>query len=157
VAQSGHANVISVEEIKMELLEKKEKINNIFTRPYSRMDTSQWRQIFHILTQGSASKMGGQERHETRKEFKLWKSRYNDSHCWKEKRKEILSDNALCKCGKMANVVHHLSYARMGRESLDDLKIVCKDCHYDYHKLEISYWQDDEEFWEEYENSLDNG
>jgi len=141
----------------MELLEKKEKINNIFTRPYSRMDTSQWIQIFHILTQGNPSKMGGQERHETRKEFKLWKSRYNDSHYWKEKRKEILSENTLCECGKIANVVHHLSYARTGRESLDDLEIICKDCHYDHHESQISYWQDDEEFWEEYENSLDNG
>lgn len=49
----------------------------------------------------------------------------------------IWRDKAMCrKCGARKGLqVHHLSYARLGHESFDDLICVCKKCHESIHNV----------------------
>jgi 5-methylcytosine-specific restriction endonuclease McrA len=57
---------------------------------------------------------------------------YLESPAWSEKRAEVLGEAGhLCqRCGgRKATTVHHLSYARMGNEGLEDLVAVCRHCH----------------------------
>jgi hypothetical protein len=39
---------------------------------------------------------------------------------------------ALCNASDFINV-HHRTYERLGRESLDDLTVLCRDCHAKFH------------------------
>lgn len=52
---------------------------------------------------------------------------------WKELREAVLrrDNHTCCICGKFGGrmVVHHKTYERRGRESLDDLETLCEDCH----------------------------
>jgi len=56
---------------------------------------------------------------------------------WKEKRKEALTyyGNICSRCGEYGNEVHHLSYARLNREKLEDLTILCRECHKSVHNI----------------------
>lgn len=57
--------------------------------------------------------------------------RYLQSGAWAKKRAERLSiDSHKCQvCGAEAEEVHHLTYNRLGKESMDDLVSLCKKCH----------------------------
>lgn len=46
-----------------------------------------------------------------------------------------------CECRQELNV-HHMSYKRMGKEHLGDLKLLCQPCHKELHKLHRDkYWK----------------
>lgn len=66
---------------------------------------------------------------------------YLDSNAWKHKREERkLLDNYRCnQCPRVNNLtVHHLSYARLGDELMEDLITLCDHCHHTHHGLERS-------------------
>ena len=74
----------------------------------------------------------------------LWseKQEYLKSIHWKQLRRIVLMrDNNTCKqcgCTKSLNV-HHITYKRLGDESIDDLVTVCRNCHqaiHDHHGYE---------------------
>lgn len=54
------------------------------------------------------------------------------------RRKRIEQDNYKCvDCGVSRDLeVHHLTYERIGRENLEDLVTLCKDCHRTRHRVE---------------------
>lgn len=57
---------------------------------------------------------------------------YIDSPAWAAKRRQVFAKyGRKCQeCGSGANLhVHHKTYARLGNESLKDLKVLCADCH----------------------------
>jgi 5-methylcytosine-specific restriction endonuclease McrA len=61
-----------------------------------------------------------------------WYDRYLASPQWATKRAAALArDNyRCCGCGvRRATQVHHLTYARVGREMLFDLVSICDECH----------------------------
>jgi len=65
----------------------------------------------------------------------IWWSDYNkylDSEEWKIIKKKVMERAGgiceLCKTQK-ADQVHHLTYERVGKERLEDLKAVCFECH----------------------------
>jgi 5-methylcytosine-specific restriction endonuclease McrA len=60
---------------------------------------------------------------------------YLASNEWQEKRLEVLErDDFTCQhCGIEATEVHHLTYARIFHEALDDLVSLCRDCHAEIH------------------------
>jgi len=49
--------------------------------------------------------------------------------------------NYICEvCGKSAQVVHHKTYpANFKDDNLDNLQVLCKDCHYKIHKKQIEH------------------
>ena len=60
---------------------------------------------------------------------------------WQAKRAERLKlDNYKCTvCGQEDFLeVHHLTYVRLGRERMEDLRTLCEDCHEDGHGLKPS-------------------
>jgi hypothetical protein len=62
---------------------------------------------------------------------------YMKSDAWREKRVQVIRRaKGVCeRCKRWAIVnVHHLSYARLGREPLSDLLGVCSQCHKELHK-----------------------
>jgi len=67
-----------------------------------------------------------------------WRQRYNaylNSPEWREKRRRVLARSPLCEgCGKRPSIqAHHMTYKRLGREMLFDLRAVCKHCHDEIH------------------------
>jgi 5-methylcytosine-specific restriction endonuclease McrA len=57
---------------------------------------------------------------------------YMKSEAWRAKRKVVLfrAGNRCQRCGERKGLqVHHLTYDRLGRESLSDLICLCKNCH----------------------------
>jgi hypothetical protein len=61
---------------------------------------------------------------------------YLQSEEWKSKRLLVLErDNWICQSCKIlkADEVHHLTYANLGNENLDDLISYCKKCHLSKH------------------------
>jgi hypothetical protein len=65
-----------------------------------------------------------------------WRERYNDhlaSEEWRElKREVILERGEVCEhCGKTSRKLqlHHKTYVRLGNELLDDLELLCEECH----------------------------
>ena len=116
------------------LEEKQKGIEEVYTKPYSRMTEAQWRQIFHICQQGPKPVSHDDP---LRLIFIPWKQRYDNSHVWAEKRSiKIASANGICEvCGiNEAKQVHHFTYDRCGREKMEDLQAICTDCHYGKHK-----------------------
>lgn len=59
---------------------------------------------------------------------------------WESLRSRVLkADGRKCvRCRRKATQVHHLTYHRLGRESLKDLASLCRDCHVAVHNGEIS-------------------
>lgn len=69
------------------------------------------------------------------KDFPQYK-RYIKSKEWQQKKNERLKkDQQVCKhCGSTRNLeVHHKTYKNFGRESIDDLITLCRDCHEKMH------------------------
>lgn len=66
---------------------------------------------------------------------------------WKEKRKEFIeAANGECEeCGSKGKLqVHHLSYDNVGDENIDDVEVLCKDCHEDKEiEKGTDLWEDD--------------
>ena len=60
--------------------------------------------------------------------------RYRELH-----RKTLQRDKYKCQiCGTGTNlVVHHVTYRRLGNESLDDLVTLCDSCHFEVHKKDL--------------------
>ena len=68
-------------------------------------------------------------------------TKYMESAEWIAKRNLVLKrDGFVCKrCGNAKNLaVHHITYANLGHEDLDDLVTLCKDCHGHLHSLHVS-------------------
>jgi len=64
-------------------------------------------------------------------------SAYLLSDHWKAKRQEAFKYHgpACHECGATESlVVHHMTYRRLGREKMKDLRILCGPCHRLYHK-----------------------
>lgn len=61
---------------------------------------------------------------------------YMKSEAWRKKRAEVIrrAKGRCERCRRWAIVnVHHLTYARLGREFLSDLLGVCVKCHKELH------------------------
>ena len=57
---------------------------------------------------------------------------YLDSILWKEKSEWIkeVAGNKCQKCGNKFNLqVHHIDYTNVGNEGMDDVIVLCKECH----------------------------
>ena len=69
---------------------------------------------------------------------------YMRSYEWICKRREVLSrDNNLCVgCSQPAEQVRHLTYERLGRERLEDLASLCRECHEKVHFIGGSEFKD---------------
>ena len=71
-------------------------------------------------------------------DFKKYEE-YLKSEIWKESRKRFISKQKKleCFCCKLnTNLqVHHRTYARLGKEYLTDLVLLCGDCHKKTHSL----------------------
>lgn len=73
-----------------------------------------------------------QQKIQRRKEY----GGYLESDHWKAIRKAALQQsNYQCsKCGSKSDLnVHHKTYARKGHERLDDLEVLCYQCHMETH------------------------
>ena len=67
---------------------------------------------------------------------------YRKSKEWEGLKNDALNRaNNTCEvCGKSAHVVHHKTYpANFKNDNLDNLQVLCKDCHYKIHKKQIEY------------------
>lgn len=72
-------------------------------------------------------------------EWKAWYNSYLDSPLWRERRNLIIQRaGGRCEVCRRhaAYAIHHLTYARAGRELPDDLVAVCDRCHDEYHARE---------------------
>ena len=61
---------------------------------------------------------------------------YLNSQKWKDKRKKVLEywDHKCATCYSPINLhVHHRTYARVGKEKLTDLIVLCSKCHEKFH------------------------
>ena len=75
----------------------------------------------------------------TRREIRreMYKN-YLSSDAWKAKRRDVQKRaNGICEeCNfNEGTDVHHLTYQRLFRESLDDLLLLCRACHTKHHEL----------------------
>ncbi len=67
---------------------------------------------------------------------------YRKSKKWEDlKNVALKTANNTCEiCGKSAQVVHHRTYpANFKDDNLDNLQVLCKDCHYKIHKKQIEH------------------
>ncbi len=68
---------------------------------------------------------------------------YMQSKAWDKKRRQRLKlDGYTCQeCGATDAPldVHHLTYERFGREDMDDLKSLCRQCHDREHQPHVEY------------------
>lgn len=67
---------------------------------------------------------------------------YIDSDAWKEKRQLKLSQSGgTCElCGTEDSIqIHHKTYKHLGNEPLDDLMVLCRECHCLVHSLPYSH------------------
>ena len=68
---------------------------------------------------------------------------YIRSCAWQDKRKQRLAiDDFKCQmCGNKENLeVHHVTYDRLGNESMDDLITLCERCHTKVHSAQSLAW-----------------
>lgn len=62
--------------------------------------------------------------------------RYIRSPLWRTRSREYRRAHPICEvrwCSNRATQVHHLTYARLGRELPEDLMAVCTTCHKKIH------------------------
>lgn len=74
-------------------------------------------------------------------DLQLLHREYLQSPVWKAKRLEALQHHgATCRrCGEPGNDVHHKTYARTGgSELMDDLEVLCRECHEAHHQFHRS-------------------
>lgn len=76
--------------------------------------------------------------------FKSKKYNYTDyiqSEKWKEKRKiklkQVNNKCQLCNASNTELHVHHNNYDNLGHESINDLTVLCKDCHEKFHDIKV--------------------
>lgn len=66
--------------------------------------------------------------------------KYIQSAKWKKKRSQAIEHYggkcAICKSDFNIHV-HHKTYARLGRERMKDLELLCGDCHANHHEGEV--------------------
>lgn len=65
---------------------------------------------------------------------------YLKSNHWDIKRRGILKNNNRCaNCNETLNLeIHHLNYKNLGNEKLEDLIVLCKNCHKIVHECKNS-------------------
>lgn len=66
-------------------------------------------------------------------------NRYLKSNHWKRIRRKAYATygNACMSCGMTSNLhIHHLTYDNRGNEKMEDLQILCADCHKKVHGIE---------------------
>ena len=69
------------------------------------------------------------------------KTKYLKSDKWKNKKKQrlIIAEYRCEKCSNQNNLsCHHVTYIRLGDENINDLRILCQDCHDKLHE-ELGY------------------
>lgn len=69
---------------------------------------------------------------------------YLKSQAWRDKRKSaIIFYGGTCSlCPKKHNLhVHHKTYIRLFKERMEDLIVLCEDCHYLFHKKKNPVWR----------------
>jgi 5-methylcytosine-specific restriction endonuclease McrA len=71
----------------------------------------------------------------------MWKEIYGyylESDGWKIKRKQKLKENGeicdICK-GNLNLQIHHKTYKNVGDELMDDLQVLCRNCHTQVHNF----------------------
>jgi 5-methylcytosine-specific restriction endonuclease McrA len=88
----------------------------------------------------------------TRREIRreMYKN-YLSSNAWKTKRCDVLKRaGGVCEECRFneGTDVHHLTYQRLFRESLDDLVLLCRACHTKHHELrDTKYGHSSEIIW----------
>lgn len=78
-----------------------------------------------------------QKRRRAHAAWLAWYDQYLQSPIWQERRELVLlRAGGICEACRLrrASAVHHLTYARVGKEPLFDLVAVCKECHDELHK-----------------------
>lgn len=64
---------------------------------------------------------------------------YINSRHWTRKRKSALrfygARCSICRINDVVLHVHHKTYARLGRERMSDLQVMCHDCHLQQHDI----------------------
>ena len=62
------------------------------------------------------------------------KQAYLKSLAWTALRLKVIKRDRVCQCcNQPGNVVHHLTYERLGAEQLSDLTLLCQPCHQKQH------------------------
>ncbi|MDF2892097.1 MAG: hypothetical protein K0R80_2464 [Clostridia bacterium] len=82
-----------------------------------------------------------------RKMKKLKRMPYNQylkTYHWELARSAVLKrdENQCADCGKSKDEsleVHHVTYIRRGKENLEDLMTLCKDCHQERHFISTAF------------------
>ncbi|MDF2530707.1 MAG: hypothetical protein K0Q65_288 [Clostridia bacterium] len=82
-----------------------------------------------------------------RKMKKLKRMPYNQylkTYHWELARSAVLKrdENRCADCGKLKDEsleVHHVTYIRRGKENLEDLMTLCKDCHQERHFISTAF------------------
>lgn len=95
------------------------------------LSRSDWLEVVETATFNLESERGFEY-----EESVLFYNEYINSDVWRLKRSQrLLMDRHRCfDCGKKAEHVHHLTYARLGNEPLDDLLSLCSVCHKQRHR-----------------------
>ena len=66
---------------------------------------------------------------------------YLESERWRDKRKYKLRevDYQCERCGSAKNLeVHHVNYEHAGEEPMEDLVVLCRDCHREIHRKDLA-------------------
>jgi len=66
-----------------------------------------------------------------------WYQKYLLSQHWRGFRMAVfvLAGGKCCRCGDVADHVHHLHYKTVGREALTDVEPLCERCHSEEHDV----------------------
>jgi 5-methylcytosine-specific restriction endonuclease McrA len=72
-----------------------------------------------------------------------WYQQYLASGHWATFRLAVLvlSGGKCCKCGDVADHVHHLHYKSLNRERLRDVEPLCEMCHANEHNVDLAMKQ----------------
>lgn len=83
----------------------------------------------------SVEKKGNKNHYVVKKD--RWYDEYLQSDEWKAISASVIERDGKClTCGRKASlVVHHVTYARVGHEELDDLITLCFKCHNRHHNI----------------------
>ena len=94
----------------------------------------------------------GRKQYQISASYKIWKKKHNhkwwtwyhdylNSAAWAQKR-ELVHERAEYTCelchSAVSFQVHHLSYANVGNEPLEDLQAVCRGCHEALHTRKVA-------------------
>lgn len=67
---------------------------------------------------------------------KLQYQQYLNSTHWRDFRRQVYSKRKCCqKCTAKKNLnIHHITYKNLGKETQDDVLVLCNDCHFRGHR-----------------------